>query len=127
MNSNKPYFEERWPMDCEKWKDKTPEDKFKTAAKVLFLIAFAAIVLQAVITGKDSVWYYCLNGQWDSGINLNSITSCIIDTDSAFWRMYPHGSGTHIEYFLADFVRLRRTHRACRLTGLSCGHQEKVL
>ena len=78
MNKNKPYFEERWPRDCVKWKDKSADDKFKSAARVLLLAAFVAMFVQAVLTGETSVWYYCLTGKWDSGINLNSITSCIL-------------------------------------------------
>jgi len=78
MNRSKPYFEERWPGDSIRWKEKTEDDKFKTAAKVLIIAAFFAIFVQAVLAGNTSVWYYSLNGNWDSGINLNSITSCVI-------------------------------------------------
>ena len=34
--------------------------------------------LQAVITGESSIWYYCMHGEWNSEINLYSVTSCII-------------------------------------------------
>ena len=28
VNKKKPYFEERWPEDSVRWKDRTPEEKF---------------------------------------------------------------------------------------------------
>ena len=77
-NKEKPYFEERWALDCLKWKDRSADEKFNTSLVNVFIIALAAIILQAVFTGEQSIWYYCLFGQWASGINLHSITSCVI-------------------------------------------------
>ena len=75
---NKPYFEDRWPNEIKKWRDRTPEEKFSTAAKDVLLIGLASIFILAKAAGKRSIWYYCITGKWESGINLYSITSCII-------------------------------------------------
>jgi small conductance mechanosensitive channel len=79
VNKNKPYFEERWPEDSVRWKDRTPGEKFILFLKISIILALAALLLHAVISGENSVWYYCISGEWNSGINLYSITTCVID------------------------------------------------
>ena len=71
-------FEKRWPNDGKKWKDKTPLEKYTTSVKLIFVIVIAAIVARVAISGKDSILYYSFTGEWNSGINLYSITASII-------------------------------------------------
>ncbi|MBP5163628.1 MAG: mechanosensitive ion channel family protein, partial [Spirochaetales bacterium] len=78
INKAKPYFEDRWPRDSKKWRDKTPSEKFASTANYVILVALLFIFFDAKFSGEQSVWYYCITGKWDSGINLYSITSCII-------------------------------------------------
>ena len=79
VNKKKPYFEERWPEDSIRWKDRMPYEKFMVFLKVTIIFALFAILLHALISGENSVWYYCISGEWNSGINLYSITTCVID------------------------------------------------
>ena len=79
VNKKKPYFEERWPEDSVRWKDRTPEEKFTLFLKISIILVLAALLLHALISGENSVWYYCISGEWNSGINLYSITTCVID------------------------------------------------
>jgi len=79
VNKKKPYFEERWPEDSIRWKDRTPDEKFRVFLKITTILALLALLLQALISGENSVWYYCISGEWNSGINLYSITTCVID------------------------------------------------
>ena len=78
-NSNKPYFEERWPSDGKKWKTKTPMEKFSTVVKLLCVITLIFLCIYVLIRGKDSLFYYMYAGEWSVGINLYSITSCIME------------------------------------------------
>ena len=78
MDSKKPYFEERWPGDGKRWSEKTPNEKFALARQWTIVLAFAAIVLYVILAGDRTFWDYCLNGEWDTGINLYSITTCVI-------------------------------------------------
>ena len=84
INKKKPYFEQRWPEDCVRWKDKTTDDKFRTSLKYILILALTAIFVHALTAGEGSVWYYCFNGQWDSGINLYSVTNCLISICGLF-------------------------------------------
>ena len=77
-NRGKYEFEKRWPNDGKKWKDKTPMEKFSTAVKLICFTVFVLIVIRVAASGKDSMLYYCFNGEWNSGVNLYSITACII-------------------------------------------------
>ena len=77
MNRKKPYFEERWPNDVVRWKEKSPSDKFAFMLKATLLFAFAAIYVNALVAKEESLWYYVLSGEWDAGVNLHSITACI--------------------------------------------------
>ena len=79
VNKKKPYFEERWPEDSVRWKDRTPEEKFALFLKVTVILVLVALLLHALISGENSVWYYCISGEWNSGVNLYSITTCVID------------------------------------------------
>ena len=78
IHKEKPYFEDRWPRDSKKWRDKTPAEKFSSTANYVVLVALLFIFFDAKFSGEQSVWYYCITGKWDSGINLYSITSCIL-------------------------------------------------
>ena len=77
-NKNKPYFEERWAKDSTRWRDKSSSEKFSTIFVIVCFLAILSIILQAVLMKENSVWFYCLSGEWDKGINLHSIVSCII-------------------------------------------------
>jgi len=77
-NREKFDFENRWPSDVKKWKDKTPMEKFSVAVKLIFITVFVLLVVRVAVAGKDSILYYSLNGEWSSGFNLYSITSCIL-------------------------------------------------
>ncbi len=77
-NNEKYGFEKRWPSDGKKWSDKTPMEKFSTAVKLICITVLALIAVHVAVAGKNSILYYCFNGEWRSGINLYSITSCII-------------------------------------------------
>ena len=61
-NRNKPYFEERWPSDCRKWRDKNPMEKFSVFTKSLFIITLILILIYSAIRGEDSVFYFSLHG-----------------------------------------------------------------
>lgn len=71
-------FEERWPTDGKKWRDKAPIEKFSTAVKLICITALVLIAVHIAVAGENSILYYCFNGEWSSGVNLYSITSCII-------------------------------------------------
>ena len=77
-NRDKYEFEKRWPSDGKKWKDKTPMEKFSIAVKLICITVFILIAVRVAVAGKDSILYYSFNGEWNSGINLYSITSGII-------------------------------------------------
>ena len=77
-NREKYGFEERWPSDGKKWKDKTPMEKFSTAVKLICITILVLIAVRVTVAGKDSILYYSFSGEWSSGINLYSITSGII-------------------------------------------------
>lgn len=53
-------------------------EKFSAAVKIICISVLVLIVAQGLAAGENSIWYYCFNGEWSSGINLYSITSCII-------------------------------------------------
>lgn len=78
LSKKKPFFEERWPNDCKKWKDKSAEEKFPILTKFFLIIAVAEIAIHAWLSGSDSIWYYCFNGEWGSGVNLYTISSCMM-------------------------------------------------
>ena len=78
FNKDKPYFDERWPQDSKKWKDRTSEEKFASVSKLMLLAVLLFVFIHAKLEGSQSVWYYCINGVWDTGINLYSITTCVI-------------------------------------------------
>jgi len=77
-NREKFDFENRWPSDGKKWKDKTPMEKFSTAVKLICITALVLIAVRVAFAGKDSILYYSFHGEWSSGVNLYTITSCII-------------------------------------------------
>lgn len=71
-------FKDRWPNDGTKWKDKTSSEKFDVVAKWIFLLAFIGTGLQIAFRGEKSIWYFWQTSSWDSGVNLYSVTSCLI-------------------------------------------------
>ena len=76
---NKKYgFDERWPSDGKKWKDKTQMEKFSTTVKLICVIVLVLIAAYVVIAGKNSIFYYCFYGEWSNSVNLYSITVCIV-------------------------------------------------
>ncbi len=78
LYKKKPYFEERWPDDCKKWEDKTEEEKFSKLSKIIVLFIMVVEVFHTLFAKESSLWYYCMKGNWGTGINLYSITSCVI-------------------------------------------------
>ena len=84
INKRKPYFEQRWPEDCIRWKDKTTSAKFIIALRYILMLALTAIFVHALTAGEGSIWYYCLKGQWNNGINLYSLTYCLITVSELF-------------------------------------------
>ena len=78
LRTKKPFFEERWANDCRKWKEKTVQEKFPIIVRSVLLVALLAITIHFMVSGDDSIWYYCLHGEWGGGINLYTITSCML-------------------------------------------------
>ncbi len=78
FEKKKPYFEDRWPNDSKKWKDRTAGEKFTATSEYLILAVLLFVYLHAKLAGSSSIWYYCVTGKWESGINLYSVTSCIL-------------------------------------------------
>ena len=78
-NRNKPYFEERWPADGKKWSARTSMEKFPVIVKLICVITLVVLFLYIFIEGENAIFYYSLTGYWSSGINLYSVTSCIIE------------------------------------------------
>ena len=73
----KPYFEERWPKDSTRWKDKTTDQKFAWSLHFIFIIALASIYIHGSVRQDNSLWYYSLIGEWSPGFNLHSFTNCV--------------------------------------------------
>ena len=78
LRTKKPFFEERWANDCRKWKEKTVQEKFPIIVRSVLFVALLAITIHYMVSGGDSIWYYCLHGEWGGGINLYTITSCML-------------------------------------------------
>jgi small conductance mechanosensitive channel len=78
FHTDNKYFDERWPQDSKKWKDRTSAEKFGSVSKLMLLAVLLFVFIHAKLEGSQSVWYYCINGVWDTGINLYSITTCVI-------------------------------------------------
>ena len=78
INKRKPYFEQRWPEDSIRWKDKTTDEKFSASMKYILILTLTVIFVHVLTAGEGSLWYYCFSGQWDSGINLYSLTYCMV-------------------------------------------------
>ena len=74
----KPFFKDRWPRDTVEWKDKTPDMKFMAVTKQTLIVVFVYLFITAMINKERSVWYYCLNGQWDPGFNLHFFAASIV-------------------------------------------------
>ena len=78
LNRNKPSFEDRWPKDSKKWKDKTPDEKFSVLIRYIFFVVMVLVFIYAAIVGERSFLYYCLHGQRENGINFYSVISCLV-------------------------------------------------
>ena len=78
MGLKNPYFEERWPNDGVRWRDKTLNERYSTLSRWILVLALTALFIEALLSGKNSIWYYCVTGEWDSGINLYSVTMCVL-------------------------------------------------
>ena len=78
VRKKKPFFEERWPRDCKKWKDKTAGEKFPVLIKLVLIVAVFDVLIHSWRVGSDSIWYYCFNGEWGTGINLYSLSACMM-------------------------------------------------
>ena len=74
----RPYFDERWPADGKRWRDKTPMEKFSSSVKLICIIILTLITLYIVLAKENSIFYYNNTVEWSTGVNLYSITSCII-------------------------------------------------
>ena len=84
MKKKKPYFEQRWPEDSIPWKDKTPSQKFSVVLKYILILTMMDIILHVRTSNDNTIWYYCFQGQWESGVNLYSITACLINALELF-------------------------------------------
>ena len=79
LNRKKANFEERWPKDCIRWKEKTINEKYLSSLKVLLIVSLLIVFTNAIIAGNSSVWYYIFSGEWNTGMNLHSFTVCLVE------------------------------------------------
>ena len=79
LDRKKPDFEERWPDDCKRWRDKTANEKYLFCLKILLIVSLCVVITNAVLAGNNSIWFYIFTTSWNKGINLYSITYCLID------------------------------------------------
>ena len=72
----------RWANDAISWSDKTPEQKVSTLLKsmisVLALAICIAVVFKDRFFGEDSIFLHILEGRWEKGVNVFSITASIM-------------------------------------------------
>lgn len=73
-----PFFKERWQRETTPWREKTSDQQFSVVLKLILFVTFAAIFFNAYAAREKSVWYYILVGEWREGINLHSLTACLI-------------------------------------------------
>ena len=78
VNRNKPSFEDRWPQDATRWRDKTSDQKFSIILWLVLILVFVGVFVNAVIAGEESLWFYVLDGDWDPGLNIHSVTACLL-------------------------------------------------
>ena len=78
MDQKNAFFEERWPKDGIRWKDKTISQKFDVCFIVVLIMVFIVSFVHILLAGEKSIWYYCLIGDWVKGINIFSLTTCVI-------------------------------------------------
>lgn len=76
MDRKNDFFEERWPKDGIRWKDKTIAQKFSSCFLTVLVLAFILALLHTILMGEESIWYYCIVGDWAKGINIFSLTTC---------------------------------------------------
>lgn len=74
----KPYFEDRWAEDSVKWKDKSPSKKYSSAMMVVIALALLSVGFQAIFFRGYSPWYYCMAGVYERGLNVRTITVCVL-------------------------------------------------
>lgn len=74
--------EDRWKKIDISWSEKNPEQKLFTVFKVLLFCCGVIIILLVffgdTITGSESILSYILNGNWDKGINIFSLTAALV-------------------------------------------------
>lgn len=72
----------RWSNITPDWDDKTPEQQVASIVGILFsLFAFAicaAVLFRDRLLGSDSIFAYIISGSWERGINIFSVTGCIM-------------------------------------------------
>jgi small conductance mechanosensitive channel len=78
MEQKNALFEERWPKDGIKWKDKTVEQKFSVCVKAVMILVFALALIHTILAGEKSVWYYSFISDGSKGLNIFSLTTCVV-------------------------------------------------
>lgn len=72
----------RWSNLSLKWDEKTPEQQIGTVLKgmlsVLAIVICLAVVLKDKVFDSNSILLYVLDGKWERGVNVFSITGCIL-------------------------------------------------
>lgn len=78
LNKKKPFFEERWPAETTRWRDKTNKEKFSTIFRLILGAAFAALFINAMVAGQSFFWHYILAVKWQPGLNFHSLSACLV-------------------------------------------------
>lgn len=72
----------RWDHTFTEWKKRTAEQKVFTLFKVLTLIPVLCVIFVFFfgnqIFEENSVLYFIVNGNWERGVNIFTVTACII-------------------------------------------------
>ena len=54
-------------------------EKYLFCLKILLIVSLCVVITNAVLAGDNSIWFYIFTTSWNKGINLYSITYCLID------------------------------------------------
>lgn len=72
----------RWANSSIKWDEKTPEQRvamiLKTLLSLFALVICAAVLFKDSLFSSDSIILYIISGQWERGVNIFSISGCIM-------------------------------------------------
>lgn len=72
----------RWGTSRISWIEKTPEQKMMVVLQMLVgILTFAicaAVILKDKVLGENSIFLYILQGKWERGMNIFSLTSAIM-------------------------------------------------